>query len=183
MKRSFKGRLVRVVLLLAVAGLCGNLQARAPERTDAGVWDGTWYYVNRDFHLIAWFQTVDGEVRLKLRYEGIGTQESFETDWGGDANYFVYGKEATFTLNIQTIDSDTVKGYLDWKLSGGNSGRFISGAFTAYRVGEGLFFAMHFDKYRRVIRRRGVDDVAEAVNTWTFRKASNRLADSEELPF
>lgn len=163
---------------------CGVFGASAePERTDAGFWDGSWYYINRDFHLAAWLRTVDGVPQIKLRYGAIGGTETFETDWQGNASYFVAGSPASFSLNLEQFDADTMKGYLDWKLEIGNSGRFISGAFTAYRTGSGLQFAMHFDTYRRVIRRGGTDIPAEAPNTWIFRKASNRLANWDEFPF
>ena len=151
--------------------------------TDDGFWDGSWYYLNRDFHIAAWFRTVDGTPQVKLRYAAIGSAETFETDWQGSVDYYFGGAPAKFSLNLEQLDGNTMKGYLDWKLEVGNSGRFISGAFIAYRTGGGLQFTMHFDNYRRVIRRGGIDNVAEASNTWVFRKACNRLADWDEFPF
>jgi hypothetical protein len=66
----------------------GRTTVTAPDRTDAGEWDGTWFYVTRARKMALWIRTEDGQPRMKLRLLGqSGGLESFTTDWDSQAEY------------------------------------------------------------------------------------------------
>ncbi len=162
----------------------GRTGIGAPERTDAGVWDGTWYYVYRDGRFGIWIRRgKDGKPELKLQYQSLSAPEAFETDWSGKATYYLSGQPATFEIQLDQRDEKTMHGRWKWEVQFEDSGRTESGTFTLYRAGDGRQMVMKFDPLERVIRRRDQVKRYNVASTWTFLKGSKRLALWDELPF
>jgi hypothetical protein len=161
-------------------GLSGK---QVPERTDAGNWHGTWYYVSRDFKLAMWIRH-EGEVpEVMLRFLSLAAPEGFQTDWAGQAEYPVRTGSGTFRLTVTEGDANTIKGSWDWKLQMGKSARVETGTFTIFRTSDGRSLVMNFDELNRRIERGETKDEMRGAPAWTFRKASKRLALWDELPF
>jgi len=160
----------------------GRAARSSPEPTDAGVWDGTWYYVNRDIRVAIWLKTEKGKPKIKLRYAGSATLEGFITDWDGTAEYEFREKPGTFSLNIKKRDKDRIVGRWEWKLQLGKNARIEEGDYTLFRTGDGRFMVLEFDEYVRTLRTSKGDRVYRTHPAWTFRKASKRLVLWDELP-
>ncbi len=155
-----------------------------PDRTDAGVWDGTWYYVSRDQKMALWIRTTDGLPELQLQYFGDVMVENFVTDWDGHAEYIVKRRHnGVFDMTITERDENTIRGAIDWTLQVGETTRTEKGAFTMYRAGHGRSIVMYFDEYERVETTATERRSWRPSQSWTFRKASKRLVEWEELPF
>jgi len=154
------------------------------ERTDAGEWTGTWYFVSRDEKIALWIRTTGGQPELQLQYFGSILMEHIVTDWKGQADYDVKGRYfGRFDLNITERDENTIKGSLDWTLTVGETIRTERGNFTMYRAGHGRSLVMKFDDYVRIETIGSEQSEWRSQKAWTFRKASNRLVNWEELPF
>jgi len=154
-----------------------------PTPSNVGVWDGTWFYVNRDVRLALWIKTETGKPRVKLRYTSMNSGEGFETDWNGKADYEVRDANGSFTLGIERRDADLIEGRWEWLLTAGRSVRLEEGDYRIYRTGDGRFMAFTFDAFTKTIRSGGKDEVYKGPLSWTFRKASKRLVRWDELPF
>jgi hypothetical protein len=162
----------------------GRTTVTAPDRTDAGEWDGTWYYVTRARKMALWIRTEDGKPRMKLRLQGqSGGLESFTTDWDGQAEYHAAGRLGAFSLEFDQRDENTITGSWTWNVDAKNAARDETADFTIYRAGWGRQLIWKIENFRQEFsgdaEPRG--DVEEMV--WLFRKASRREALWSELPF
>jgi hypothetical protein len=151
--------------------------------TDEGVWDGTWYYVSRDFIIALWMKTENGKPVAKLQYSSLSSSENFVTDWDGKAEYDYRQAKGKFALDFERRDKDVIEGTWDWTLDVGKSQRIQEGDYRLYRTGDGRFMVMEFVNFERRIQKPGADEVAQADPAWTFKKASKRLVLWDELPF
>ena len=59
---------------------------KALPRTDAGEWDGTWFYISRLEKMVLWIRTDNGKPEAKIRYQSKISPEYFETDWNGQVD-------------------------------------------------------------------------------------------------
>jgi len=146
-----------------------------PERTDAGVWDGTWFFVSRDSRMVIWLRTVGGKPELKLQYQSLANAEVFETDWSGRSSYYLAGEPATFECLPTSRDANTIQGTWNWKLEFEDSARVEVGTFTMFRAGDGRQLVMRFDKLERQVRRNNDVKKYDLKTSWTFTKASKRI--------
>lgn len=155
-----------------------------PVRTDAGVWDGTWYYVHRDGRMAIWIRRgKDDKPEVKLQYQSLTAPEAFETDWNGKANYYLAGQPATFEVALEERTDTTIRGTWKWDVQFEDSGRTEAGAFTFYRASDGRQLVLKFDRWERIIRRRDQVKRYSRPPAWTFVKASKRLVLWDEIPF
>jgi hypothetical protein len=191
-------RNVAIVCSILIAGLAapgyapaqsrsqfiGRTAVTAPERTDAGEWDGTWFYVTRARKMAVWIRTEDGKPRMKLRLLGqSGGLESFTTDWDGQVEYQSAGRQGAFSVTFDQRDENTITGSWAWSVKAKDASRDETADFTIYRAGWGRQMIWKIEnlqhEYTGDIKPRG--DVQEMV--WLFRKASRREALWSELPF
>jgi hypothetical protein len=177
--------------LLLLAGALGSLAAQGisgreafdlPTRTDAGSWAGTWYYVSRDSKVALWIREADGRPELKLRYLNTGHAESFETDWGGSADYYFKGRPGRFSLELTERNDKTIRGSWQWVLGHDEMRRTETARIMMYRAGDGRALVMNFEDLERSLGGEAATVLA-FHQVWTFRKASNRERLWEELPF
>jgi hypothetical protein len=191
--------LVVPAAILALAALGGVQEASAqatrpdtkaavaiPEETGAGVWDGAYAYLCRDFKIALWIRTRDGVPEMKLRYSSLQLPEEFETDWNGKATYYMGGNPGTFELAYKSRDAKRIEGGWHWEIQATEEGRVEDASFTAYRAGVGRSVVFKFDKFEREMRKkdavRKIPFVPPPV--WTFRKVSKRTDVLwEEFPF
>jgi hypothetical protein len=150
-------------------------------RSDAGVWDGTWFYSSRDARIMVWMRTQDGKPELKLQYQSLASAESFETDWTGKASYYLAGEPASFDCHLTEGDANTIRGTWDWRVEFDDSGRSEVGTFTIYRAGDGRQLLMRFDTLERKVRRRDEIQKHSLATAWTFMKASKRIVLWDEV--
>jgi len=164
--------------------LFGRTAVEAPERSDAGEWPGTWYYVSRDRKMALWIRDRNGTPEVKLRMRGkMSEAENFSTDWNGKAEYESTGNVAKFELQFDERDADTMTGRWIWEVTRGDDGRRETAQFTVYRAGWGRQMVWVLENLRTESwgRREGV--IEQPLMVWTFQKASRREALWEELPF
>lgn len=163
----------------------GRSKILLPEPTDAGEWNGTWYYRNRDARFALWFRTAaDGSPEMKLQYLGLMlSPEGFVTDWKTRATYNVKDRVATFALDVRERGANRIEGTWDWKLALFDSGRFETAEITIYRAGDGRQLVMFFHNFNKTIKRGSAISSIDTDQAWTFRKASKRLVLFDELPF
>jgi hypothetical protein len=161
----------------------GRTEAPPPPRNDAGDWNGTWIYANRDVHVAMWIRTTAGRPEIKLRYRHLSTAEGFETDWTGHASYQHEGWPATFDLTLGEADPNTFSGTWNWVLTRDTSTRTETARISGWRTLDGRQLVLKFDDFLRriTIGERNEDITADYF--WTFRKAARRLALWDELPF
>lgn len=178
-------------LLLMVALPTGSAPAQvplvgssgSPEKVSAGEWDGTWYYVNRDYRMALWLRTVDGKLQHRMQITSLFAPEGFLTDWSGRAEYTTRNTPGVFELKIDEIDDDELRGTWFWDLQFVRSGRREEANVRIYRAGVGRTFVMKFEQFERTIRRGTEEQLMSAPRAWTFIKASKRQVLWEELPF
>ncbi len=180
--------LIAAIALLAGAlshaqDVSGQTTLAYPERTDAGEWQGTWYYVSRDAKIAIWIRVTDGLPEAMMQYFGIGAAEQFITDWNGHAEYdFKNRYKGVFDMKLLERDENTIKGRWEWTLEKDTT-RIERGDFTMYRAGYGRSFIMRFDNYERIFITGDHEQVWRTDQALSFRKISKRLARWEELPF
>jgi hypothetical protein len=200
---GWKGLATVLLAALVLAGTAHGQQAREPssdphetftdygrvsrkviEPSNEGVWDGTWFYVNRDGRMVMWIKTEQGVPKIKLRYISTATAEGFETDWNGEAEYQMPKSKGFFSLNIKKRNADLIEGHFDWRLEGEHSTRQEEGDYTMYRTGDGRFFVLDFSRHTKSLSSSAKGKrTYESTPSWTFQKASKRLALWDELPF
>src|SRR5262245_59412641 len=162
----------------------GHSVVVVPQRTDAGRWDGTCVYANRDARYALWLRTtVEGRPEARLRYESTSSPEKFETGWDGKAAYALSGQPVTFAMLFERADADTLAGTWNWDAEFGRSARKETGTFEAFGAGDGRALVLRFRSYEKVVRKRDNVRKTEALPIWTFRKVSKRQALWDELPF
>ena len=154
-----------------------------PDRTDAGVWDGTWYYVFRDGRMALWVRSEDGKPQMKLRYQSAMGIESFETDWTTQVDYDLNGKPARFAIEIAEADENQVLASWLWEVRAPKARRAEEGDFVMYRAGDGRQLVLDFEEFKKTITKGDRSGGYEGPFVWHFNKASKRLVRWEELPF
>jgi len=162
----------------------GEVSRFVPPRDDAGSWDGTWWYVNRDSKIALWIRTESGSPQVKLRFMSTSAPEGFETDWNGLSDYITKIGPGKFRLTLGERDANTIRGQWDWTLSAPESARIETGTFSIHRTNRGRQLALVFDELLRTMRRDGKpDDVFSSAPSLTFFLASKRQVLWDELPF
>ncbi|HZN55544.1 MAG TPA: hypothetical protein VFB67_09505 [Candidatus Polarisedimenticolaceae bacterium] len=156
---------------------------RKADPTNAGTFDGTWMYVNRDARYAMWIRTKDGASQIKIQYQSLAGPESFETDWTGKATYYLAGNPVTFDLSVVGSDPDKISGKWNWNLVVGTSGRRESADLVLQRTGYGRNLLMDFRNYERTFTRNGQDKTVKLPNAWNWNKISKRELLWDELPF
>jgi hypothetical protein len=184
--RSAAAALVLALPLVAIAD-APSLEPRTGVRggvpTTSGEFAGTWIYVNRDVHYALWIRTKDGKPQVKMQYQSLASPESFETDWAGQANYYMAGSPATFSLTLDRADADAIAGRWAWELTAGESARVENASITMERTGYGRTLAMNFKDYRRTTTSGSHGNVLKGPVTWTWIKVSKRELLWDELPW
>ncbi len=181
-------RLVVLVILVLCAGpALAQMKMRQavnqPVPTDKGVWDGTYFHVNRDAQMGLWVRTVDGAPVFRLQYFGVGTNEQFATEWDGHSDYTVKGAPGRFDLVVEEGDAVSARGRWSWVLEFADSGRTEEGQVKIYRTGDGRQLVFDFQEFMRTIRRGDQVNHYPAPQVLTFRKISKRELLWDELPF
>lgn len=161
----------------------GRAAVRIPDPVTAGNWDGSWIYANRDQRMALFVRTVDGKPQAKLQYQSLSAPEAFETDWSGDATYYLSGSPVTFRFHLDAADANELRGTWLWTVDFPDSGRSERGTFRVYRTDVGRDLVVLFQEWERVVRR--FDRVSRWDNPpmWVFNKASKRIVMWDELPF
>lgn len=188
--RGFRAVMLLSALILLGAketrppGFTGRMAISAPERTDAGSWDGTWAYSSVDARMALWIRTTEGKPELKLQYTSGLTALAFETDWNGKATFYLSEKPATFEIGTTRRDSDVIEGTWNLDVQLGKSGRTEKGTFTMYRATTtGRMLVVKFHEYDLVFRRGDKITHIDIPPAWTFVKVSKRQALWDELGF
>jgi len=161
----------------------GRVSRTVIEPSNAGVWDGTWFYVNRDSRLVMWIKTEDGVPQVKVQYRSTASSEGFISDWSGNSSYQLSQANGKFSMNIKNRDANVIEGRWDWSLEGKDSFRIEQGDYRMYRTGDGRFFVLDFSEYSKSLSGRKGERLYETQPSWTFQKASKRLVLWDELPF
>lgn len=159
----------------------GSVEVMIPQRTDAGVWDGTWMFVSRDNRMALWVRTEGGKPQVKLQYQSLASAEAFVTDWSGKAVYYLAGEPASFDLGITHRDANMIRATWTWKVEFTDSGRTEMGTVTMFRAGDGRQLVFHFDKLERIVRRRDQVKHYPMETSWTFTKVSKRIVQWDEV--
>ena len=162
----------------------GRTSISLPDRTNAGSWDGTYSYTNRDGSWALWIRTVDGLPQVKARFLSLANAEGFETDWNGVSDYVTARASGRFDLGIAFRDAETISGRWEWTLRVGRSARTESGEYVIYRTGDGRRLVLRFRELIRSLRRGDEPETRHDITAaWTFRKVSRRELLWDEIPF
>jgi hypothetical protein len=151
--------------------------------TNAGTFDGTWIYVNRDSRYALWARTKNGVPQIKIQYQSLANPEAFETDWDGKAVYYLAGTPVNFDLTLGKRDANRIAGTWSWVLKVENSARNETADLAIYRTGYGRTLLMDFQNYKRTIMRSGKEQTFHVPMAWTWTKISQRELLWDELPF
>jgi hypothetical protein len=164
----------------------GRSKLPTPERTDAGDWDGTWFYVSRTRKMALWIRSEGGKPRIKLRLEDrAAPAEGFTTDWDSQADYRTGGLHGTFSIEFDERDANTISGTWTWEVDSRKAHTRETADFTLYRLGWGRQLAWQFTDLEREFLGGSRANAKQTLPRliWTFRKASRREALWGELPF
>jgi len=161
----------------------GHTSVYVPDPSDEGNWDGTWSYQSTAMKMALWLRTRNGTTELKLKYESLHRPNTFETDWNGDATYYVGEQPATFRMHRIGGDANRIQGTWFWESQSGNSPRVENGKFTLFRALDGRTLVFRFDEFELTTTRRGQAYRSQIPPVWTFVKASKRQALWDEIPF
>jgi len=162
----------------------GNMARYVPPRDDAGSWDGTWWYVNRESKIALWIRTENGMPQIKLRYVSTNWAEGFETDWEGASDYVTKLGPGKFRMTLGERDANSIAGRWDWTLESPGSTRVEAGTFALHRTNTGRGLAFVFEELLRSRRTVGRPEVGHiSAPSLTFTKGSTRLVLWDELPF
>ncbi len=151
--------------------------------TNAGSFDGTWMYVNRDMQFGMWIRTRNGVPQVKLQYQSLSSTEAFETDWDGKAAYYLAGAPVTFELKLGASTADRIVGSWSWLLKAGITGRTETADIVMYRTWEGRTFLMDFQNFERKLTRGDKERVFKTPVVWNWIKVSKRELLWDEFPF
>ncbi len=154
---------------------------RALPRTDAGEWDGTWFYLSRNEKMVLWLRTENGKTEARIRYQSKITPEYFETDWNGQIEYYVAGRPSAFAFTLDDWDENTLRGTWKWDSPVPQMPRSESGRFIMYRGGRGRDLVIVFEEFLRIRSKGGRKTRFQQPASWSFRKVSKRLALWEEV--
>lgn len=194
-------RLAPLLIVVAVLAVAPDLDAkdRKKKRVDSGspslafelpdeavsdgTWDGTWMYVNRHHRFALWLRTDGARPEAKLRYQSMGSAESFITDWSGYVEYAEKKGEGVFSFRIDRADDDLIVGDWYWHLEFPTTYRTESSPVRVFRLGDGRMLRIEFPQFVRVVFQRGQRAENRVSTAWTFRKVSRRHLLWDELPF
>jgi hypothetical protein len=153
------------------------------DETNAGSFDGTWMYVNRDMQFGMWIRTKNGVPQIKMQYQSLASTESFESDWDGKAVYYMAGSPVTFELKLGASTADRIVGKWSWVLKLGQTGRSETADIVMYRTWDGRTLLMDFQNIERKITQGSVDRINKAPAVWNWIKISKRELLWDEFPF
>jgi hypothetical protein len=153
------------------------------DETNAGSFDGTWMYVNRDSRFAMWIRTKEGKRQVRLQYQSLASPEAFETDWDGKSIYYMGGKPVTFELKLTDQNADKLSGSWSWVLKFDTSGRVETADVLLYRTAYGRTMQMDFNNYAKTLTRSGVDRTVKVPTSWSWMKVSKREVLWQEMPF
>ena len=179
---------VATVLTLFLAGAAiayaqvAREGAELPDRTNAGNWVGTWYFVTRDTRMALWIREDGKKPELRIQYMNTSRAESFITDWDCKATYRFRNKPGLFSFEITESDEKTIRGKWSWDLGQGELRRSETAWVTLYRAGDGRTLVMNFEDLER-FHGGMIGSYLAYQQVWAFRKASNQQRLWEELPF
>jgi hypothetical protein len=179
---------VATVLAVVLAGAAaavaqlGREAAEQPDRTNAGDWAGTWYFVTRDTRTALWIREDGKKPELRIQYMNTSRAESFITDWDCKATYRFHNKPGLFSFEITERDENTIRGKWRWDLGQGELRRSETAWVTLYRTGDGRTLIMNFEDLER-FHGGMIGSYIAYQQVWAFRKASNHQRRWEELPF
>ena len=151
--------------------------------TNAGSFDGSWMYVNRDSRFAMWIRTKNGKRQVRLQYQSLASPEAFETDWDGKSIYYMGGKPVTFELKLTDQTADKLSGSWAWVLKFETSGRVETADVVLYRTMYGHTMNMDFNNYAKTLTRSGVDRTVKVPTSWSWTKVSKREILWQEMPF
>jgi len=171
------------VLAQKVPSYSGQVGVYVPERTEAGTWDGTWYYNSVTMKMALWMRTRRGKVEVKVRYESGRGPLAFETDWTGAASYYSDAQPASFAMKLGKTGPADIEGTWDWTTRYRSTSRTETGKFSLYRARDGRTLVVKFNEYELVSIRDGKTARVTTAPVWTFLKASKREALWDEIPF
>jgi len=153
------------------------------DATNAGSFDGTWMYVNRDSHFAMWIRTKNGKRQVRVQYQSLASPEAFETDWDGKSVYYMAGKAITFDLTLLKTDAAQMTGTWSWIAQLDNAARKESADLVIYRTGYGHTLNMDFENYTMTLMRGGTERKVTTPTTWSWTQISKRELLWQELPF
>jgi hypothetical protein len=161
----------------------GRASVRVPNPVTAGNWEGSWIYADRDRRMALFLRDQDGQIQARVQYQSLSTPEVFETDWSGEAAYYLSGSPVEFRFHVDSADENEILGNWFWNVEFSDSGRSERGTFRVYRIDYGRDLALVFRDWERVVR--SFDRVSRWDNPplWIFTKASRRIVTWDELPF
>jgi hypothetical protein len=171
------------VLAQKVPSYTGQVGVYVPERTEAGSWDGTWYYQSALVKMVLWMRTRRGKVEAKLRYEGVRGPLTFETDWTGASSYYTDASPSSFAMKFGKTAPADIEGSWDWTTRYRSTSRSETGKFDLYRARDGRTLVVKFGEYELVTIREGKTARVTTPPVWTFLKASKREVLWDEIPF
>jgi hypothetical protein len=151
--------------------------------TNAGSFDGTWMYINRDMQFGMWIRTKNGVPQVKLQYQSLASTEAFETDWDGKAAYYLAGSPVNFELKPGPSTPDRLVGSWSWVLKAGITGRAESANVVMYRTWDGRTLLMDFQNYERTLSQGDKQRTFKAPMVWNWIKLSKREMLWDEFPF
>lgn len=164
-------------------GFTGQAGVFVPERTEDGIWDGTWFYNSVDAKIALWMRTRRGKVEARVRYQSGKASIGFETDWTGVAAYHAFEHPASFAIKFSKTGPGEIAGTWSWTTRLHASTRTENGSFTLFRARDGRTLVMEFKDYELVTIRPTGSARATTSPAWTFLKASKREALWDEIPF
>ena len=148
---------------------------RGGEPTQAGTFEGTWIYANRDAHYAMWIRTKDGKPQVRLQYQSLANPESFETDWDGPRE-LLHGGEAGVVLaparRGRCPGARRPLGLGALRRRAPRAARRRASRCSARGYGRTL--SMNFKDYQRIITAGPNGNVLRAPMTWTWVKVSKR---------
>ena len=151
--------------------------------TSAGSFDGTWMYVNRDMRFALWIRSKEGVPQVRVQYQSLADPEAFESDWDGNALYYMAGNPVTFELKLGECTADRIVGKWSWVLTVGNTMRRETADVVIYRTVYGRTLMMDFENYEKTLTSNGQNKIMRAPIVWNWTKISNREILWQELPF
>jgi len=154
-----------------------------PSYSERGYWFGSWWYINRDYHVALWVRPGDNGPEMKMQLFRLGGKESFTTDWSGDSDYIAQGGTGTFRLDLLSADDNLAQADWLWSLEFPGSARKEEGTIKIYRTGDGRYMVFLMIDGKVTLERGNQVHSVSLDQTWTFRKASRRQIGWDEFPF
>ena len=183
---------VIILALLATAGSAtaqmnsfyGKTTIKTPERTDAGDWEGTWFFLSKVHRMVLWMRNQNGVPQIKFRFQGQGVNaQNFETDWNAVGEINVKGRTGVFAMEFDQRDENTISGRWAWDVVQNDAVLTDKAEFIMFRGGEGRQMIWKIQNEPRKTEARSAIKPGSGLLVWTFRKASRRVVLWSEIPF